>query len=511
MLAQVTEIDTVAGRVAGRTRPAWPGGPSVLSCLGIPYAAPPVGSLRLRPPQPAVPWAGTRRAFDFGPAPIQPGQDPLETGLPGLAPAACAEDCLTVNVWTPGAGRRLPVMVWVYGGGYSTGGSGLATYDGGRLAAEQDVVVVSFNYRLGALGFLYVDKDAGGQEVAPNCGLADQVMALTWVRENIGAFGGDPDRVTVFGESAGAGSILHLLAAPAAAGLFRRAILQSPGVTQRRGPEEAAAVGRCLLSHLGVRSAGALREIPAERVLGAQSATAAEMARQVGTMPFHPVVGTELLPQAPLEAMAAGATGQVEVVMGTTTDEMRLFAGPQLAGLDDRQILKATAMLIGAAAGRRVGEDAVAGLLEAYRGWLGPAAPARDLWAAVGTDGLMRLPAEQALAHQTRHQQNVYGYAFAWQPGGAARDMGAFHAIDLPFTFGTLDREGWDRFLGADDQAHKLSSLVRSSWAAFARHGSPDGWPRWEPGRRRTLVLDGEPTVAEDPLAERRRTWQQLG
>ena len=516
-------IETTAGRVEGRVAPAWPGGPPVASFRGVPFGAAPVGPLRFRPPEPVPPWAGVRAAAEPGPAAPQAPGDPMSALVPGASPAVTSEaDCLNLDVWTPAsteAGARRPVMVWIPGGAFRIGAASLPTYDAGRMAAEHGVVVVSPNYRLGALGFLYIPS--GGDGVAPNCGLADLVLALQWVAANAAAFGGDPGNVTVFGESAGAGAILHLLAMPDSAGLCGRVILQSPGVAQTLDREQAALVAERLLHRLDL-SPGAgvldrLRRVGVDRLLAAQEAVVAEVAASVGAMPFHPVADGEVVAEPPLGAIGAGRAHPVDAVVGTCEDEMQLFAAAGMDGLDHARMVAVLHPVVARAAGHDPGPDAVDELVTRYEAWVaerggGPA----QVWGAVMTDGLMRLPAEELLAaHSSGGGGETRAYSFAWKPAGRAAAMRSFHAVDLPFTFGTFDREGWREFLGAGPDADALSETMRRAWTGFARDGRPDrslscGWDRWEPAGRSTLVLADPVRQVLDPLAGPRAAWRSL-
>ena len=521
------KAETTAGWVEGRVVDGTAAGTGVAAFRGVPYGADPVGDRRFREAAPAEGWPGVRPALDPGPAPPQSTTDPMAGLVPGGVPALISEvGCLNLEVrapedMAPGAAR--PVMVWVHGGAFRTGASSLPAYDATRLVAEHGVVVVSPNYRLGALGFLHL-PDAG--DVAPNCGLTDLVLALRWVRDNAAAFGGDPGNVTLFGESAGAGAILHLLAVPAAAGLFSRAIMQSPGVTQTLDAGRAALVTECLLRQLELSpDASVLRELPAHRLVAAQEAATAELAASVGAMPFHPVVDGALLTELPLAALAGGRAAKVEAVVGTCEDEMRLFAAGGLAKLDRARIVSVLRPVVAQAHGSDPGPEAVDELIRRYETVLaseagpgaadGAGAGPADVWAAVLTDGLMRLPAEQLLEAHHRHGPSTRACSFAWKPGGRAAPLGSFHAVDIPFTFGTFDREGWGEFLAAGPEAERVSAAVRAAWTAFAGDGRPDrvvptGWDPWDPERRRTLVLADPVRQADDPMRERRAAWEAL-
>ena len=451
-------VTTATGDVQGATVAA-PSGQAVHRFLGIPYAAPPVGDLRWRPPEPPAPWPDVRDATTFAPA--APQRVGLETALPSFAAAGgMSEDCLALNVWTPALDGARPVIVWLHGGAYMSGGTSQPVYDAARLAAEGDVVVVTVAYRLGALGFLAPDGDA-----AANCGLRDQLAALRWVREHADAFGGDPRRVTVMGESAGAGSILHLLASPRRGNAFDRAVAQS-GEPKTLDRDAGATVAAHLGRHVGLDSAdaSALRAVPVERLLDAQAATMGDLVGKLGLMPFAPVLDGDVCDLPIIDAVAAGRAAQVGVVIGTTRDELALFPDTRAASLDDERLLRRITKLAPAIDPHDV--------LATYRDRFGASATNERIWDAVRTDAMMRAPnlrVSSALARTT----DVFVYRFDW----AAPDLGAAHAVDVPFTFGTFDREGWADAIGYDDRAERLGIAWRRAWTNFATTGDP-GWSR---------------------------------
>src|SRR5260221_6258769 len=324
---------------------------AVNSWKGIPYAQPPVGELRFRPPQPPEGWSDIRQATQFGPVATQPSTIQKLAGRR----LSMTEDCLSLNIWSPGADEKLcPVLVWIHGGGWLIGSGSF--HDGTSLAAHGDVVVVTLNYRLGALGFLHLAELGGVAYAASgNCGILDQVAALQWIQDNIAAFGGDPHRVTVFGESAGAVSIAALLALPAAKGLFQRAILQSGAAQTIKSSSEATTVTRNFLKILDVRpeSLSTLEQMPAERLVEAASALP-DWQGTTGagdTIHFAPVIDGVILPQPPLQAVAIGAAKHIPLVIGTTKDECLFypFADPTWREADEASLTQRCKHLVGAA------------------------------------------------------------------------------------------------------------------------------------------------------------------
>jgi para-nitrobenzyl esterase len=477
------------------------------------YAAPPVGALRMRPPRPVEPWSGVREATVLGPEPPQPqfsGDDP--TGLV-FDPAVPGDDCLNLNVWTPDPGSAgLPVLVWSPGGAfhYSSGGS----YDGSRFARD-GVVCVTFSWRTGADGFLYLgDGDDGA-----NLGLLDHLAALTWVRENIAAFGGDPDRVTLCGESAGAMSIGVLLSMPRAEGLFRRAVLQSGAAHHVVPAGEAARIGARLAEVLGVPAAReAVAAVPVARLLEAQARVDAEVLTSpdparwgaevvASTMPFHPVVDGDVVPAAPIDRIAAGAGAGVDVLVGTNSDDWRLF--PVLSGAVDRvteEVLTGPVEVHGAQSLAAFGLPAGTAL-RVYRA-ASPGASPGDLLAAVLTDWWVRVPALRLADAHAPAPAATYAYEFAWPSPAFGGRLGACHGLEIPFVFDTLDLGRRQMLGGALGEAppQELADLVHGAWVSFATTGDP-GWPRYDLDRRAVQRLDTTPEVVLDPYARERRVW----
>jgi para-nitrobenzyl esterase len=474
------------------------------SFLGVPYAAAPVGALRFEPPQPPAPWRGERDASAHGAAPLQ-ARDGLSFELGLLAEHPQSEDCLTMNVWRPAAAASEPraVMVWLHGGAFASGTAAGPAYQGGALARRGDVLVVTLNYRVGALGFLAL----GGARA--NLGLQDQIAALRFVQREIGAFGGDPQRVTVFGESAGAGSLVALLAMPAARGLFARAIVQSAAPAGQLGAADAAARARQLGEKLGgdVRDLAWLRALPAERILAAQAQCAEAGSRRIG-MFFAPVVDGATLPDWPLRAIAAGCARDVALVVSTTADEMRLFQlVPGFGAMPEAALVPFVAAKL---AGAREARTAVAQrIVDAY-----PGAAPLDRFFALETDASLFVPSAHLAEAQSRIRADTWMARFVWASPLRGGALGACHALDVPFALGTFDASPALRaFAGDSAAASRVAHATMDTWASFARSGDPThaslgcAWPRYDAAERATLALGDPCRVVRAPDETRRRLW----
>lgn len=480
----------------GRLRGTWEGGVAVFR--GIPYAEPPIGGSRFAGPQPASGWSGVREADAFGPPPPQGGH----FGMDALAQEVDGGDWLTINVWSaaPDAGARLPVMVWIQGGAYVIGTSGLPEYDGGRLAREGGVVVVTFNYRVGVEGFAQI-------EGAPaNRGLLDQVAALEWVRDNISGFGGDPGRVAVFGQSAGGGSVAALLAMPKAAGLFHRAIAQSlPGTFF--SPELAADIAAACAAELGLRpTLGDLSDVDPRPLVAAADAVGAAMVQRADRwgqpalrrIPFSPVVDGEIIPVTPWQALAQGAGRDVGLLVGHTRDEQRLFTA--LDGL-----------LGGVSEGQA--HDALRDFSPVADGGLGyraafPAASLEELYELVHSDWLFRMPSLHLAEAQVTGGGRAHVYELTWSAPGMGGALGACHGLDVPLVFGNLDRGQTAALIGSTTSAgaRALSDTMITAWSSFADNGDP-GWPAYDTERHLVQVFDDRPTVRPYPEESSRLLW----
>lgn len=468
----------------------------------IPYARPPVGPLRFRAPQPAEPWSGVRHCHGFtNCAP----QDRMYTMLGPGRFQPISEDCLTLNVVAPeeAATTPLPVMVFIHGGGYILGSSATPIYDGAALA-RPGCVYVSVNYRLGALGCLDLSSLSTSEvTIDSNLYLRDLVMALRWVRENIGAFGGDPGNVTIFGESAGAHAVATLLGVPAAEGLFSRAIAESPAAGLVRGTDIAAEFADRFAALLGVRPADAaqalLRVSPDELVAAQNRLIDVGNREMLGAFPIGPVSGDDVLPLDPLEAMRRGSANRVPLIVGSNAQEGRLFTR-FLKMLPTNEPM-VEAVLAGADAGVR---DRI---IAAY-----PDYPARKACIRLGGDFAFNAAVwDIAEAHGAHAPTYVYRYDFAprvlrWS------GMGATHATELFAVFDVYRSGGLGRLLtaGADRRsALRVSGQVQRRWGAFSRAGAPgDDWPAYNPDDRAVMVFDHETRLEFDPSSERRKAWR---
>jgi para-nitrobenzyl esterase len=445
-------VETASGTVRGLVHDG------VARFLGIPFAAPAVGANRFAYPQPLPAWQGVFAALEPGPAPIQPPA--IGLGMRGAT--RTAEDCLFLNVFVPAARAvARPVFVWIFGGGYIYGDGADPLFDGTHLAREQDLVVVTLNYRLGLWGFAPLE--------AANVGLADQVAALRWIQDHIAAFGGDPGNVTIVGESAGAMSVCNLLACPAAHGLFHRAIAQSgaaESVVSRADALETAAVIRAALPCEPA-------DADVATLLDAQRATFDRLRGTRRGSPFRPHVDGEWLPQQPLAAAAAGA--DIPLIMGINKDEQRLYVRPSLQ-FDDAALV--------AHIERRLTEQGIvdvtattARVLDHYRTQRPqhPRNPNAAILADIETELRFRRP---MLRYASARGRRTWLYQFDWPSPALNGWLGATHAVEIPFVFGNFEQRATAKFVGAGPDAITLSRQIMNLWGHFVRYGEPP--PPWQ-------------------------------
>lgn len=479
----MTSSPTLAHTALGGLQGLQDGG--VCAWLGVPYAQPPVGARRFLPPEPAQPWQGVRSATGFGAA---CPQKPIG-GMKSLGPRL-DEDCLTLNIWSPAAdGKKRAVLVWIHGGAFLLGSA--RVYTGAHLAQQGDIVVVALNYRLGVFGFVNFGEALGDERITSNLGLRDQLAALQWVREHIAAFGGDPERVTIAGESAGSVSVSLLLHCEPARPLFHGAIMQSGALTLIHDREKSLSTAQAYVELLNVRSLHELQSLPVQAL---QQAQATVHQRQGGSVPAAPWFDGTLFP-ASLDEARQASTAPVPVLAGFNRDEIRFFE--MWRGVLDQFVSRERmAELLRA----QLGNAAAQRILAAY-----PATRAGER--QLGTHMSFGMP---TLHFAERHAQRSPTWFYRFDLGHPL--MGAIHAIelfylwDMPGMLPLMLRGGplWGRRAA-------LAQRLRSHWIHFVREGRPgDDWPAFDVERRATMVFDRHDAVRDDPERERRLAWAGL-
>ena len=476
---------------------------------GVPYAAPPVGALRWMPPQPLKSWNGVRPAKEF--EPIAP-QNPMAGAIIPHEEQPQDEDCLYLNIWTKGIDdAKRPVMVWIHGGAFIIGSGTEAMYTGGKLASCGDIVLVTINYRLGALGFMNLDVVTKGKIPASgNEGLLDQVAAIEWVHENIAAFGGDPDNITVFGESAGGMSIGTLMSMPAAKGKFPKAILESGAANTVSDLDEAVKMSEKYLELLGLtgNDVEALRSLTFQQLKDAQLKLGDIMREaEHRVTPFQPLVDGKVIPERPIEAIRKGSAKNVTAIIGTNLEEWKLFAmmEPGFKDMDEAAMINRL--------GGMIPSETLKGLVKDYRNARsarGDSTGPADILTAIQTDIMFRMPAISLVEAQRDNSQDVYSYLFTWKSPVMGGIMGACHALEIGFVYGQYD----DMFCGTGPDADKLSRCMQDAWLAFARTGNPScgtigKWPVYGE-KRMTMILDKDCRVEVAPYDAERAAWDKV-
>lgn len=510
------ELDLDTGPIRGI------GAGEVAHWRGLPYAAPPLGVRRWQRPQPPEPWTGIRDATSFGPSCPQPRGMfkgvPKGMGLGSVPRTPRAEDCLTLNVTAPAEpdSDALPVMVFIHGGGFISGAGSDPAYDGTALVRRGQIVYVSLNYRLGAWGWLPFDEYADPHfPIDTNLGLRDQLAALRWVKENIAVFGGDPERITVFGESAGAIAISALLAMPAVTGLVAGAILQSPAPRVTPHIEQARLWAREYLHYLAVDPAdpGAVRArlasaSPGDLITALGRLSLAGLADDPGAIPVAPNADGDLLPRTPVPALDEGDGLRVPVIVGTNDREGTLFShlSPTSRSLRPtwRQ-MKLTAQSLVDTSGDQA-EDPRTTLRTLYPGY----PRNRGALADLAGDSAFWYPSVELLEACSKHQP-TWSYRFDYAPRLLqAMKVNATHGGELLPVFGCFDTDlaRLVTVLGGKEGYARLSEAMQHHWLHFAHHQCPaDGWPRYDVTDRATMIFDNEVRVEHDPRGDRREAW----
>jgi para-nitrobenzyl esterase len=493
---QTTLVETRQGTVQGVQQDA------IQVFKGIPFAQPPVGEWRFREPQPPTSWPGIRAATAFGASPIQNSNLVLEVG-------PMAEDCLYLNVWTPQADTaRRPVMVYIYGGSFVSGSSSQAVYNGSAFANDGDIVVVTLNYRVGALGFLYL-KEALGERYATsgNNGLLDIIAALRWVHENIASFGGDPAQVTLMGESAGAMSVATLMSMPTARELFTRAIMESGAGQTARDAASAAMITQRLLADARL-AATTLPTLPIKDLYAAQMQllSGTSLSRD-----FGPVIDGQVLAQYPLDAIQQGQAAHIPTFIGTNHHEANLFVA-----LDPRMAQPSAEILT-----RIFGSNAPA-IQRAYTHAI-QQKETREAWAETLTNYQYLIPALDLAAAQAKQGASIWMYRFDW----SKNPIGAFHALEVPFVWQTLgqDIRSLRAQLSAFPQAQnihcgpddlRLTDQMHAAWIAFIRAGNPNTsmlsfWPQYSSSQRQTMLFNTQSQIVALPPLQVEAGFQSRG
>ncbi len=483
-----TIAETTYGPVQGKVKDD-----AVLFC-GVPYAAPPVGDLRFKATQPHPGWQDVRPAIRFSPAaPQLPGG-----GMTDSAPVKWDEDCLYLNICTPALDdQKRPVFLWIHGGAYRTGQGAIPWYNGAEFSRNGDMVVVSINYRMGALGFTNLSRFGDEFATSGANGTLDQITALKWVIDNIANFGGDPEQITVAGESAGAFSVATLLASPMSQNSFKRAIPQS-GAGQHTIPAAVTdRVADCLMAKSGATTIDALMALSADDMLAAQSAVEAaaikgEIEGLGPIQPFYPSEGNDVIPVSPLEAIKDGASCDVDILIGTNKDESTLFVAE---AYDDEKLLRGVS---------RYGADA--SMIDVYKQHF-PDASATDLAVQIQTDYTFRIPAVRLAEARQGQAAKTFMYLFAWE--SRVPHLKSTHALEIPFVFNNLRMPGVKAFLGPGETPHAVAETMHQAWIGFIRNGDP-GWAEYDTDTRTNMRFDETSELVNDPDEGKRQAWEGI-
>jgi len=492
--AQGPVASTTSGKIRGVVQEN-----KVLAFRGVPYGAPTGGANRFMPPVKPEAWTGIKDTVEWGPEAPQGPHTEIPEVAATIPKGTISEDCLHLNVWTNGLdARKRPVMLWLHGGGFTSGNGSYSMYDGANMARKRDVVVVTINHRLNSFGFLYL-ADIGGEKFknASNCGILDAVAALEWVRDNIANFGGDPNNVTIFGQSGGAGKVSTLLAMPGAKGLFHRAIIQSGSNVKGVSTEDATKTARLLMEKLGVKTAEELQQVPMDQLVSATLSTRG--------LRLAPVVDGKTLPGGPFDPTAPALSADVPLLIGSVEFEVNFFPNTKLDPIDDAELHAAVKQAT------RADDAQVDHLIALYRKGR-PKASDIDLSQIIASDGF-RSPVILEAERKAAQPAPVYMYYFTWKTPVHDGKLKAFHTLEIPFVLDNVDEAKSMTGSGAD--RYPLQDKMSGAWAAFARTGNPNhkglpNWPKFNTEQRATMIFDNQCKAVNDPHGEERLALAEL-